>query len=251
MADLKEETTVDNTEITEVETIEEKRKPVDPNLEGIQLFYEKNKNAVNYIGGGALLIIAAFCFFKFYYLPGKESEALNEIYWAETFLEKDSFNVALKGGITVNAPEGPKQMMGFEAIADEYSMTKAGSLASYCAGICYLRTGKYEEAIPFLSKYDGQDAIVAPIALGAIGDCHLEMNRIDEAVKFYLKASEESKNEFTTPHYLKKAGFAYEMQKNYEMALKIYDRIKKEFPKSTEGRGIDKVIAKVKALGNF
>ncbi|MCC6369543.1 MAG: tetratricopeptide repeat protein [Bacteroidia bacterium] len=251
MADLKEETTVENIENTVEETVEEKKKAVDPSLEGIQLFYQKNKNAVNYIGGGALLLIAAFCFFKFYYLPDQETQALNEMYWADSYFEKDSFNIALKGGLTVNAPDGPKQMMGYEQIASEYSMTKAGSLASYCTGVCYLRTGKFDEAIPFLSKYDAHDVIIAPIALGAIGDCHLEMNRVDDAVKFYLKASEESKNEFTTPRYLKKAGFAYELKNNYEEALKIYERIQKEFPRSTEGRGIEKVIAKVKALGNL
>lgn len=252
MADLKEETTVDNNnENTVEETVEEKKKPVDPSLEGIQLFYEKNKNLVNYVGGGLALVIGVFCFFKFYYLPGKEAEANNEIFWAETFFEKDSFNLALKGGPMVNAPDGQKPMMGFEAIAEEYSMTKTGSLASYYAGICCLRTGKFEDAINWLSKYNNNDVIVAPLALGAIGDCNMELNRVDEAVKYYLKAADDSKNSFSTPYFLKKAGFAYELNKNYSEALKAYQRIEKEYPRSSEGREVAKSIARVTALGNL
>jgi len=253
MADLKEETTVDNTnEINQVEeTVEETKKPIDPSLEGIQLFYEKNKKMVTYVGGGLALIIGAFCFFKFYYMPAQEEEAANEIFWAQNYFEKDSFNIALKGGVTVIAPEGQKQMMGFEQIAENYGMTKSGSLANYCAGICLLRTGKFEQAIEFLGKYDGNDEMVAPIAIGAIGDCNMELNKVDEAINYYLKAAEKSRNTFTTPYYLKKAGFAYEQKNNFAEALNIYERIKTEFSKSNEGKEVERDIAKVKALGNL
>ncbi len=254
MADLTEETKVDNSnpEQNIEETVEEKRpRVIDPNLQGIQLFYEKNKTIVTYVGGGLALIIAAFCFYKFYYLPDKEKEATNEIFWAQTYFEKDSFNIALKGGNTVMAPEGQKQMMGFETIADDYSMTKTGSLSNYYAGICLLRTGQFEPAIERLKKYDGDDAIIAPIAIGAIGDCNMELTRVDEAVKFYLKAAEKNNNSFTTPLFLKKAGFAYEQKANYKDALGVYERIQKEYAKSSEGKEIERDIAKVKALGNL
>jgi tetratricopeptide (TPR) repeat protein len=252
MADLKEETTVDNTDTNPVEeTVEETRKPIDPNLEGIQLYYEKNKKMINYVGGGLALLIGALCFFKLYYLPEQEKEAANEIFWAESLFEKDSFNLALKGGAMVMSADGQKQMKGFEQVADEYSMTKTGSLANYYAGICYLRTGKFEQAIEFLDKYNGSDDVIAPIAIGAMGDCHMELNRQDEAVKYYLKAADKSNNIFTTPFYLKKAGFVYELKAQYSDALNVYERIQKEFPKSTESAEIEKDIAKVKALGNL
>lgn len=252
MADLKEENPVETNESNAVEeTVEETRKSIDPNLVGVQLFYEKNKQVVNYIGGGLLLLIAAFSFFKFYYLPEQESEASNEMFWAENYFEKDSFNLALKGGFMVMSADGQKQVKGFEQIADEYSLTKSGSLANYYAGICYLRTGKFEQAIEFLKKYDGNDDMVSSIAIGATGDAYMEMDQTDEAIKYYLKASANSNNNFTTPYYLKKAGFAYELKSNFKEALSIYERIQKEFPNTTEGKEIEKDIAKVKALGNI
>lgn len=255
MSDLKEEQTVENNELDQQvnDTAESTPtpKPIDPNLTGIQLFFEKNKKAITYVGGALAAVIVLFSFYKFYYLPEQEKEAANEIFWAQLYFEADSFNLALKGNVTVMAPEGQKTMKGFETIADEYSMTKSGSLANYCAGICYLRTGKFEQAIEFLQKYDGDDNIVAPIAIGAIGDCNMELNRVDDAVKYYLKAADKSTNTFTTPVYLKKAGFAYELKGNYSEALNIYERIKKEYGKSNEGKEIEKDIAKVKALGNI
>ena len=254
MADLKDETTVDNTEINDTieYTVEEANdKAIDPSLEGIQLFYEKNKKMITYVGGGLVVLIAAVLYYKMMYLPEKENEASNEIFWAQNYFEVDSFNIALKGGVTVMSPDGQKQIMGFEQIADEYSMTKSGSLANYCAGICYLRTGKFEQAIEFLQKYSGDDEMIAPIAVGAIGDANMELNKVDEAIKFYLKAAEKSNNNFTTPFYLKKAGFAYEQKSNFSEALALYERIQKEYGKSNEGKEIERDIAKVKALGNL
>ena len=251
MADLKEESTVENNEENQVEETVAPKRPIDPNLQGIQLFYEKNKKTITYAGGGLLLIIGALCFFKLYYLPEQENEASNEIFWAENYFEKDSFKLALNGGAMVMAPEGQKQMMGFEQIAENYGITKSGSLANYYAGICCLRTGQFERAIGFLEKYNGNDEIVAPIAIGAIGDCQMELNHADEAAKYYLKASEKSQNDFTTPYYLKKAGFAYEQSGDFKEALNSYERIKKESPRSGEGKVIEFDIAKVKAMGNL
>jgi len=254
MSDLTEETKVDNNDPDQnvEETVAEKKpRVIDPSLQGLELFYAKNKTMVTYVGGGLVLIIAAFCFYKFYYLPDKEKEAANEVFWAETYFEKDSFNIALKGGNMIMAAEGQKQMMGFETVADDYSMTKTGNLSNYYAGICLLRTGQFEPAIERLQKYDGNDAIIGPIAIGAIGDCNMELSRIDEAIKFYLKAAEKNSNSFTTPLFLKKAGFAYEQKASYKEALSIYERIQKEYSKSSEGKEIERDIAKVKAMGNL
>lgn len=247
MADLKEETTVDNNETNPVEETVETRRPIDPNLQGIQLFYEKNKKMVTYVGGGLLLIIGAICFLKLYYIPEQEKEAVNEIFWAENLFARDSFNVALNGGPQVMAADGQKPMKGFLQIADEYSITKTGSLANYYAGICYLRTGKFTEAIDYLGKYSGNDETIAPIAIGAMGDAYMEMNNVDDAIKYYSKAADKSESTFTRPYFLKKSAFANEQKGNFDEALNIYERIQKEFPRTTEAQDIEKYISRAKA----
>jgi tetratricopeptide (TPR) repeat protein len=218
---------------------------------GLEIFYEKNKKAITYGGGALLAIVTIYSFYTFYWLPGQQKEANNESFFAQTYFEKDSFLVALNGGINVQTADGPKTMMGFREIADTYGATKTGKLANYYAGICLLRTGKFEEAIEFLEKFNGKDEMVAPVAIGATGDAYMELNKVDEAINFYLKAAQQSTNSFTTPIYLKKAAFAYEQKANYTEALATYERLKNEYSKSSEAREVDKYIARVKTLGNI
>jgi len=246
MSDIKEETTTE-----QVQDNVASRKANDSSLEGIQLFYEKNKQMVNYVGGGLVAVIAAVLFFKLYYLPTQEAEALNESFWAETYFEKDSFNIALNGGVNVNSPDGPKQMLGFSAIADQYGMTKTGNLANYYAGVCLLRTGKFADAIEYLKKYSNGDEVVAPIAQGAIGDCYMELNQFDDAINHYQKAADMVNNQFSSPYYLKKLGFACELKGDYQRAVESYERIDKEYRQSTEAREIAKYIARAKAAGKL
>jgi tetratricopeptide (TPR) repeat protein len=92
--------------------------------------------------------------------------------------------------------------------------------------------------------------MVAPIAYGAIGDAYMELEKPDEALKFYEKAVTKSENNFTTPIYLMKVGFVYEQNQDYEKALEAYQTIKNDFPESAEGRQIDKYIARVETLIN-
>ncbi len=250
MSDLKEETTAGNT-AEQVKESGSTRALNDTGLEGIQLFYEKNKQMVNYVGGGLVAIIAGILFFQLYYLPTQEAEAVNESFWAEKFFEKDSFNIALNGGANVVTADGPKQMMGFTAIADQYGMTRTGNLANYYAGVCLLRTGKFADAIDYLKKYSNSDQVIAPIAQGAIGDCYMELNQFDDAITHYQKAADIVDNKFTSPYFLKKLGFACELKGDYSRAVESYERIDKEYRQSTEARDIAKFIARAKAAGKL
>ncbi|HQQ94017.1 MAG TPA: tetratricopeptide repeat protein [Bacteroidia bacterium] len=252
MTDLKEENPVENTETnTAEEQAEAPKRSIDPSLEGFQLLYEKNKKLVNYLGGGILILAAALTYFKLFYLPEQEKEAANEMYMAENFFERDSFNLALKGGPMIMTPDGQKPMAGFEQIAQDYSLTKSGNLANYYAGICYLRTGKFEQAIEYLKKYSGNDEVISSVAIGATGDAYMELNQVEEAIKYFLKAAENSKNNFTTPFYLKKAAFAYELTNNPKQALDIYERIRREYSTSSEGKEMAKEIARLKAVSDL
>jgi len=142
-------------------------------------------------------------------------------------------------------------MIGFKDIAENYSSTNTGVLANYYAGICLLRTGKFEEAITYLEKYDGKDEMVAPVAIGAIGDANMELNKIDEAVEILFKSCWTIYKFIYYSYLLKKAGFAYEQKGNYTDALATYERLKNEYPRSTDAREVDKYIARVKTLGNI
>ena len=115
-------------------------------------------------------------------------------------------------------------------------------------GISYLKKGDFEKALGHLKSFSSNDQMVGPLATGAIGDCYVEMNKVEEGISYYLKAAQKSTNKFTSPMFLKKAGLAYESLSNYKDAVRVYERIKNDFPKSTEGQDIEKFLTRAKAL---
>ena len=164
----------------------------------------------------------------------KDRSASKEIFTAQKYFEKESYEAALTG-------DG--NYMGFTEVYDAYKSTKTGKLAAYYAGISNMKLGKYEEAIDYLKKFDGKDEIFAPMALGAIGDCYMELDDINNAASYYEKAASKSKNDFTGPMFLTKAGMTYEILGDYAKALNCYKTLKADYPMSNEAFEISKNIA--------
>ncbi len=156
------------------------------------------------------------------------------MFMAEMYFEQDSLSRALNG-------DG--QYPGFLEIIDQYGLTKSANLATYYAGISYLKLGDFEQAIKYLKDFDGDDKVAGPMATGAIGDAYMEMDNLDKAIGYYIDAADQSDNELTAPLFLMKAGTACEIQGNYRKALELYKRIKKNYPRSFEGTQIDKYIS--------
>ena len=200
-------------------------------------FIEDNQKKIFFVLGAIVVIVAGYIGYKRYYVQPKENEALSQMFMAENYFEKDSFNLAING-------DG--NYLGFLDIIEDYGITKAANRAKYYTGISYLHLGQYEEAIDYLKKFKTDDIILGPVATGAMGDAMLELGQKENALKQYQKAYGESVNELTTPVYkMKAASLLEEMNKNAD-ALKLYEEIKKDYPQSAEGTTIDKYIARVK-----
>lgn len=182
------------------------------------------------------MVLAYFGFQRFYLMP-QEKEAQSQMFMAEKYFEQDSLKLALNG-------DG--MYPGFLEIIDDYGMTKSARLAHYYAGIIYLNEGQFEEAISHLKKFKIKDALVAPMAKGAIGDAYMELGKTAEAGEQYLQAAKVSVNDFTTPVFLQKAAWAFEDSGDNKKALEAYERIRTEFPRSAEARDVEKFIAKLK-----
>ncbi len=188
--------------------------------------------------GVALVAVLGYAAFKMYYLEPKEKEAQAAIFQAQNWFAMDSFDLALKG-------QG--NYSGFEAVAEEYGLTKAGNLAHYCAGICYMRKGEFQNALDQLNDFSTDNKMVAPLAEGLKGDAYVELNELEKGAKHYMKAANMSKNKLTSPMFLKKAGLVFEELKNYGDAIDAYEKIKKDFADANEAQDIDKYIARANA----
>ncbi len=204
-------------------------------------FVARNQKIILGIVGVAFIgAIAYFLYTKFVVEP-KEVEATNEMYVAQK-----NFQLATDGtasdslyNLALNGAEGK---LGFVKIADEFSGTDAGNLANYYAGIAYLNTGKNDEAITYLEKFNSSDVMLKALAIGAIGDAHSQKNQIKEALDFYKKALSSNENEFTTPRFTLKAGKSALALGNKEEALKFFTDIKDKYESTPEAQGIDALI---------
>ena len=207
-------------------------------LTSAERFFETHSKIISIVFGAAVVLsLLLLATHRFYSLP-REAKAKEQIFVAEQYFEKDSFNLALNGD--GNYP-------GFLDIISDYGRTKAGKLARYYAGISNLHLGKYQEAINYLEDFKTDDLLLGPVTLGARGDAYCELGQKEKAVKLYMEAAELNSNAFTTPFYYLKAGNLYETLGDKDKALAAYKTIKDKFNESEQGRTIDKYIARLTA----
>jgi tetratricopeptide (TPR) repeat protein len=200
------------------------------------------------VGVVAVLVLGSLGYGKYIKEP-LEQTAMNDMFTAQQYFDeavngtsKDSlFNMALIGG------EGK---YGFVDISEQYSGTNAGNLANYYAGVSYLNLKDYANAIAYLSEFSSDDDILGPLAKGAIGDAFVQLEQMEDAFDYYVKAANLKTNDYTTPMFLYKAGvIGLELDKISE-SLRFFNIIKSDFDGSEEAKEIDLFIGKAEALLN-
>ncbi len=212
-----------------------------------EAWVEKNQKAIlGIIGLVAVAVLGYFAYHQYIQKP-KEAEAFNEMFQAQHYWEqalsapaKDSlYNLSLQGG------EGK---YGFLDIIDTYGGTNAANLAHYYAGMAYLNTNRYREAIEQLDKFSSKDDILAPLAKGGIGDAFVQLGQNEDALKYYEEAASMRTNEFTTPRFLLKAGITAMALNQGDKALKHFKKIVEEYPKSAEAAKAEIYTGRAEAM---
>jgi tetratricopeptide (TPR) repeat protein len=204
-------------------------------------FVAKNQKVIiGLVAAAALATLSYLAYQRFIAAPAQE-EAANEMFVAQQNFQKATDGVSSDSlyKLSLNGSEGK---FGFLKIADEYSGTDAGNLANYYAGIAYLNTGKYTEAIDYLSKFKSDDIMLSALAKGAIGDAYAQKNQPKEALENYINAAGTNKNDFTTPRFLLKAGKVALALGNKADALKYFTDIKDNYDASPEAASVDVLI---------
>ncbi len=205
-------------------------------------FVAKNqKYILGFLTIVALATVSYLMYQKFIAEP-KQEEAANEL-----FVAQQNFQKAVDGGAKADSLynlvlKGSEGKQGVVEIANQYSGTDAGNLANYYAGIAYLNTKKYAEAITSLEKFSSKDIMLSTLAKGAIGDAYAQQNKQKEALDFYIKAADASKNDFTRPRFLLKAGKTALVLGNKADAVKYFTDIKDNYDATPEGQNIDALI---------
>ncbi|MBR6457579.1 MAG: tetratricopeptide repeat protein [Bacteroidales bacterium] len=196
-----------------------------------EVFYNEHKKT---LWGIIICVLAVglliLGYSKFIYAPAAQ-EAQEAAFPAEMNFQQGEFELALNGDGNV---------LGFAQIIDEYG-AKAGKAVYLYAGACNAQLGNWEEALSYLKKYNGKDAILAARALALQGDCYSALEDYAKAVKLYEQAAAKADNMFAAA-YLVKAGQVYLQLGENAKALQAFETVKDKYPQSIEGYEIDKYI---------
>ena len=197
-----------------------------------------------------ILLVVAILGFRHGYLIPKEREAENAMFRAEELFGQNQFKLALEGD-SVN-------IIGFEAIIDQYGFTKSANLAKAYAGVCQYRLGNIESALKYLKDFSVDDYMISPAVVGLIGDCYVDWayadpdnvdkKKVEEGISYFNKAASKADNNLLSPIFIKKAALAHESLGNYKKALELYTQIKDKHSNSLEGSNIEKYIERAQSL---
>ena len=203
-------------------------------VSSVEKFFNENKKIVwGALSAAIVAGIAVLCCYKFYVEPMR-AEAQEQMFPAEASFRAQNYDLALNG-------DG--NTLGFARIIDEYG-SKAGAAVYFYAGVCELQAGNYEEALSYLSKYNGKDEILKAKAIACKGDAYAGLEKFGDALSCYEKAAGVVDNVFAAA-YLLKAGIVSEEMGNSAKALAFYKKIKDQYPQSMEGYDIDKYISRI------
>lgn len=215
----------------------------DPNalanrLVGSEDFMRRNKSLL--LGALAVLVLAVAGGLGYYAWRGTQNEkGQAALFRAVEYWEADSLTKAMKG-------DG--QYDGLTTVASQYSGTKASNLADFYAGVTSLKEGQFQAAIDYLEDFSSDDLLVQARAYSLLGDANLELGKSKEAADFYQKAAEHNANEFFSPGYLLKEATARELAKDYDGAVKAYDKIINDYQTAAEVSEARQYKARAEAL---
>jgi len=219
-------------------------------------FWAKYSKPISYVGVAIIVLIGGWYAYQNLYKKPKESKAEEALFPTEQLFDKmsasgfnkDSINLVLNGGKLADGTT----LKGVLNIISKHGGTDAANRAHYLAGACYLHAKEFDKAIKQLKEYDGGGATqLQSMAYGMLGDAYAELKKNDDALTYYKKAANvNDKDEFITPDALMKAGQFCEVNNKPKDAIELYQKIKDNYPKSTQAQSADKYLARLGVTDN-
>jgi len=200
------------------------------------LFYEEYRRVAQGLGVALLVLVLAIPGY-IYYHQQQEQAANQELGRILPVYEQQSYQLALDG--TGDRP-------GLLTIADEYSNTDAGNLATFYVANALYRLEEYDRALTYFERFEKSQDFIGASAYGAQAAIHENKGNFERAAQLYEQAATQYTNKLTAPGFLLSAGQAYEEAGQYEAAMNVYQRIQEEYPDSEQASNVERYMARVK-----
>lgn len=205
-------------------------------------FWEKNQKTILVVLAVIVVGVGGWFAYQSMVVAPKEQQAAEAIFKAEAHFAQDSFQTALNGDASGK---------GFLYIINNYGSTKSGNLAKYYAGVSYLHLGDYNNAVKYLNDFSTDAKQIQMLGYGCLADAYGELNKNEEAIKYYKKAAETfPDDQVNAAEYLFRAAMKSELTGKTDDAVNLYKQIKEKFPQTQRGNEIDKYIYRLRIQPN-
>ena len=196
---------------------------------------EDNKKYINW----ALIAIAVIVLLAVGYIYGIRNPNLQKA--------KDQIG---KADLELMQGNQDEALKGYEKVAAEFG-NKPAERAHLNAAILLYEKGEYEKAAKHLEDYTPAGNLIGPASQSLLGDCYVNLKKLDQAIAAYDKAiSLSGDNEAYTPAFMVKKATILHEQKKYADEAAIYQEIKDKYPYYGQQGGIDvdKYLERANAL---
>ncbi len=124
-------------------------------------------------------------------------------------------------------------------VADEYGFD-AGNRAALQSAILLYQKGEYQKALDYLSKYSAKEEIIGAAAYSLKGDCYVNLDKLQDAVKCYKDAiSQSDENPAYTPYFMLKLARVYAALNNHAEEAAMYKEVMTKYPTYGSANNID------------
>ena len=201
-------------------------------------FWEKNNKKLITVFSIVIIVVGGYLAYTNFIVLPKEQKASEELFTAENFFRKDSFNLALNGN--TNAA-------GFLKVIDKYEGTKSANLAKLYAGETYLHLGEFQKAVNYLGEFNAYGATqIEAKAEGLLGDAYAELKKNEEAIEHYKKAGTLfTEDQAISSEYLFRGALLSEVAGKTDQAIELYKTIKDKYPRTDKGFVVDKYLTRL------
>jgi|TARA_B110000467_G_C18334842_1_gene496597 tetratricopeptide (TPR) repeat protein len=217
---------------------------LDVNASKTELIVSKYQNYIIGFVGLTVFAVLGYLGYENLIFQPKSDEANNELFTAQNYFNKALSDTENSDSLFLLSLNGGEGKYGFLDIIKNYSGTDAANISVYSAGMAYFNLNDFQNSIEYLKNFNSDDEILKALAVGVIGDSFAELNQLDDALDAYRRAANSSSNKFSSPKFLLKAGNTATLLGKKSEALKHYNRIKNDYPKSSQSNLIDIQIGK-------
>ena len=196
---------------------------------------EDNKKYINW----ALIAIAVIALLAIGYIYGIRNPNMQKA--------KDQIGKADLELLQGNQDEALKD---YEKVASEFG-NKPAERAHLNAAILLYQKGEYEKAVKHLEDYSASGNLIAPVSQSLLGDCYVNLKKLDKAVIAYDKAiSMAGDNDAYAPAFMIKKATVLHEQKKYAEEADIYQTILDKYPMYGQQTGfsVEKYLERANAL---